>query len=107
MLSGAANLEACKTKARPSVVVCMQKTLNAIHGRSNTLLELANEITFVGPHGQNALPAAFVAPPRAIKDIAAIRDAEMPDPKKIEERRARADAIRPPQTPPGLLARLF
>jgi CHAT domain-containing protein/tetratricopeptide (TPR) repeat protein len=50
---------------------------------------------------------AFVPPPRTIADITAILDSEKPDPKKIDERRARADAKPPIGLPPLQLARFY
>jgi CHAT domain-containing protein len=59
--------------------------------RSNVLIALAAALTF--PSLADAQPQpAFVAPPRTIADITAILDQEKPDPKKIVQLRAEADA---------------
>ena len=39
------------------------------------------------------MPAGFVAPPRTVSDITAILDSEKPDPQKIAQRKAAADAM--------------
>src|SRR5262245_35213166 len=78
-----AEREACRAKARPAVSACMHKALNAAQGRANVPVAMPTEIKALVPESE-MLPAAFVAPPRTIGDIAAILDAEKPDRMKIE-----------------------
>ena len=89
--------EACREQARPKVKACVEKMMAAAHGRSNTAVALPEEK--VDPQLILQAPAAtFVAPPRTISDITAVLDSERPDPAKINELRAKADA----QPPAGL-----
>src|SRR5262245_10878937 len=90
-----ADLEPCKKKAKPAVVECIKKALNAANGRANVPLATPKETSFEVPRGWKPVPAAFVAPPRTISDIAAILDAEKPDATKIEQLKAEADAQPP------------
>ncbi len=86
--------EACREQARPKVKACIEKMMAAAHGRSNTAVALPVEK--VDPNLILMAPAAtFVAPPRTISDITAILDSERPDPAKINELRAKADAPPP------------
>ena len=98
--------EACTAKATPPVKACMVKAMTAAHGRPNIPLPLPTEES--DPQLVLKAPSVgFVAPPRTIRDITAILDAEKPDPKKIEERKARADAKTPANIPPSELARFY
>ena len=49
----------------------------------------------VAPAGAATIQPTFVAPPRTIADITAILDSEKPDPAKIAQRKAEADATPP------------
>jgi CHAT domain-containing protein len=88
---GPANLEACRTKAKPQVRACVMAALNAANGRANVAVAIPTEAAPKTP-GASAPPAGFVAPPRTITDITAILDSEKPDLKTIEELKAEADA---------------
>jgi CHAT domain-containing protein/tetratricopeptide (TPR) repeat protein len=85
-----AQLESCKTQATPQVRACVVKALNAANGRANTAVEIPKEKK--ADIKIDLLNAGFVAPPRSIKDIAAILDAEKPDPGQIGALKAEADA---------------
>src|SRR5262245_52257256 len=101
-----ADLEACKAKARPSVIECIKKALMA-NGRGNVPLAIPKEASPDASPGTKVLPAAFVPPPRTITDITAILDSEKPDPKEIGERKVRADAKPPVGLPASQLARFY
>ena len=95
MKSGGGDLEACRAKASPAVKACVQKAMTAAHGRPNTPVAIPTEKS--DPELALRAPAAgFVAPPRTISDITAILDSEKPDPGRINELKAKADA--PPPT---------
>ena len=55
----------------------------------------------------DALPSAFVAPPRTITDIAAILDSEKPDAAQIAKLHAEADAAVPANAPRAELAQFY
>ncbi len=86
--------EACKAQASPKVKVCMEKAMNAAHGRANVAVAVPVEKK-ADPSEFGALPAGFVAPPRTITDITAILDAEKPDPALLEKLKTAADAAPP------------
>ena len=89
-----AQREACRAQASPQVKACMEKAMNAAHGRANVPVAVPVEKTIDEPV-LDATPASFVAPPRTINDITAILDGEKPDQAKIEALKAAADA-KPP-----------
>ncbi len=88
---GRGDLEACRASASPRVRACIEKALNAAHGRANVPVAVPKDVT-AGTVQAGALPTEFVAPPRTITDITAILDQEKPDPKKIEALKAEANA---------------
>lgn len=94
--------EACKATASPKVQACVKSAMNAANARANVPLAIPSDIkSRMPPVKADAAPltdapAAFVAPPRSIADIAAILDTEKPDAKKIDALKAVADA-----KPPG------
>lgn len=88
---GGADLEACRTQARPQVKACVLAALNAANGRANVAVELPKEVAPKLDPG-TALPKDFIAPPRSISDITAILDGEKPDEKMIAELKSDADA---------------
>jgi len=107
-------MELCKnTAGRPAVIACMagQKgpptpacmAKGQAAGRACYMREQAKIVKSAPaapkeePAAKNAGPVAttFVAPPRTIADITAILDNEKPDPAKIAERKAEADATPP------------
>ena len=101
------DMEQCRAQASPKVKACVIDALNKANGRANVAAPVPKEAEPAPDAGAAAAPAAFVAPPRTIADIAAILDSEKPDPQKIEKIRAAADA----QAPSGLardkLARFY
>src|SRR5690349_24358899 len=77
--------ETCRAQATPKVRECVVAALNAANGRANVPVAAPTE---QGPSQEvaeqaDALPSAFVAPPRTISDITAILDSEKPDSQKI------------------------
>ena len=94
---GGGDREANRAKCRNSPAIyaavksCMMAALNASNGRANVAIAIPNAKKDAAPIG-NALPAGFVAPPRTIADIAAILDAEKPDPAVIAKLKQQADA---------------
>jgi CHAT domain-containing protein len=107
---GEGNIEACRAKAHPKVYACVQAAMNAANGRPNVAVPV--------PIPTEAAPAAaqmspltarptFVRPPRTITDITAILDAEKPDAKEIDQRKAAADANPPGNSSPATLARFY
>ena len=74
-----------------SIVPALAQTaLDAASGRENTFAMPTEDTANVSP--ADALPAAFLPPPRSIADIASVLDNEKPDLKKIDKLKARADA---------------
>jgi CHAT domain-containing protein len=59
------------------------------------------------PTDGSTIQPVFVAPPRTIADITAILDSEKPDPAKIAQRKAAAEAAPPTDAPPGKLAQFY
>ena len=93
MRGGSGNIEACRQLATPQVRSCVISALNAANGRANIPVAAPKETK--SPDAEslaNALPAGLVAPPRTVSDITAILDSEKPDPQKISQRKAAADA---------------
>ena len=92
--------KACMPKAYAPVVACVEKMMNAAHGRANVPVALTEEKPI-----EATLPdegaVVFVAPPRTIKDITAILDEEKPDPVKLAKLQGKADA----QPPSGVTKR--
>jgi hypothetical protein len=84
--------EACRAKAHPMVRACVQKAMNVAHGRPNVALAVPTAKSAEPSATLSELPATFVAPPRTISDITTALEGEQPDPQKLEERRAAADA---------------
>ena len=84
--------EACRAKAHPMVRACVHKAMNVAHGRPNVPLAVPTEKSAEPSSTLSELPAKFVAPPRTITDITSALEGEQPDPQKLEERRAAADA---------------
>jgi CHAT domain-containing protein len=88
------NLAQCRTGASPKVKACVVAALNAANGRANVAIELyknGKPKDDVTPPG-NTLPAGFIAPPRTIADLAAILDAEKPDPATLTKLKTDADS---------------
>jgi CHAT domain-containing protein len=61
----------------------------------------------VAPAGASAVQPVFVAPPRTIADITVILDSEKPDPAKIAQRKAEAEATPPANAAPAQLAQFY
>ena len=89
------NIEQCRAQASPKVKACVIDALNKANGRANVAVPVPKETLDPVANPDSALPAAFVAPPRTIADIAAILDSERPDQQKIDRMRAAAD-VQPP-----------
>ncbi|HZT27497.1 MAG TPA: CHAT domain-containing tetratricopeptide repeat protein [Pseudolabrys sp.] len=109
MHGGNGDREGCREKARPHVRACVIKALNAANGRANVPVAMPVE---KGPSEEiakqaKALPARFVPPPRAITDITGILDSEKPDPAKIAQLKADADAAVPSKASRVDLARFY
>ncbi len=110
MRGGGASLEACRTTAVPKVRACVESALKAANGRANVPVAIPSEPV---PRESREVgsaatpPGAFIAPPRTISDITAILDSEKPDPKLIDELKAKADAQLPTKGSPAELARLY
>lgn len=84
--------DVCRTKATPKVKACIERAMNAAHGRANVAVAVPKDKEEpVAP-----LPADFVPPPRTITDITAVLDAEKPDPTTIQQALAEANATPPP-----------
>jgi CHAT domain-containing protein len=106
---GQGDREGCRAKVKPLVRACVEKALNAVHGRANVPLAVPKE---QGPSDDvakraEALPTSFVAPPRTITDIAAILDSEKPDPAKTSKVKREADAEPPAAASRVALARFY
>jgi hypothetical protein len=86
--------EACRATATPQVRACVEKMMTAAHGRANVPVALSEEKPSETTLPDQGAPV-FVAPPRTIKDIAAIFDEEKPDPVKIAKLQADADGQPP------------
>jgi CHAT domain-containing protein/tetratricopeptide (TPR) repeat protein len=63
--------------------------------------------TEIVPAGTSPVQPVFVAPPRTISDITAVLDSEKPDPAKIAQRKAEADAEPPANAAPSKLAQFY
>jgi len=93
MHGGRGDIEKCRQEAFPKVRDCVIAALNAANGRANIAVEAPKE---QGPSEEiakqaEALPTAFVAPPRTITDITEVLDSEKPDEAKIAQWRADAN----------------
>jgi tetratricopeptide (TPR) repeat protein len=89
-----ADLEACRTRARPQVHACVQKALNAANGRANVPVAIPEEKKDEA-QDLTAVPAAFVAPPRTINDIRILLDSQKPDARRIDQLKAAAEKAPP------------
>ena len=86
-------LEECRQKATPAVRACVikeEQRIAATKAAPAAPKDKEEEAALKGERGMVA--AGFVAPPRTIADITAILDSEKPDPAKIAQRKATADA---------------
>ena len=101
-----ADLESCKAKASPAVKACVEKTMNAAHGRANVPVAIPVAKPLEVPL-QLSVRAAFVPPPRTISDITAILEAEKPDNQQIQKLKVAADAPPPTGGSKGDLAWFF
>ena len=101
-----ADLESCKAKASPAVKACVEKTMNAAHGRANVPVAIPAAKPLEVPL-QLSVRAAFVPPPRTISDITAILEAEKPDNQQIQKLKVAADAPPPTGGSKGDLAWFF
>jgi CHAT domain-containing protein len=104
-----ADLGKCQESASAKVHTCVAAALNAANGRANVPVAVPTE---QGPSKEveeqaEALPTAFVAPPRAITDITAILDSEKPDPEKIAKSKAEASVPPPVKASREELARFY
>jgi CHAT domain-containing protein len=99
---GGGGHEACFAKARAAATPCVRNAMMAARPKS----ELFDAAKVSAPKADeeaagaaalaNKAPVSLVAPPRTISDIAAILDQQKPDPAKIAELTAAADAPVPP-----------
>jgi CHAT domain-containing protein len=101
--------ESCRAKATPSVRDCIKSAMDKANGRANVAIEAPKE---EGPSDDitkqaEEVATVFVAPPRTITDITAIIDSEKPDPERIAELRAAADAPIPTKGTNEKLARAY
>ena len=87
-----ANHAKCRADAAPKVHACVQAALNKANGRANVAITIDTGTTKEVIDLSRALPVGFVPPPRTITDITAILDKEKPDPKRLAEMKAQADA---------------
>ena len=92
MKGGGGNPEACREKAKPKVQACVQAAMEK--SLSRQAAPKADE-TPTEADIAKAAPTSLVAPPRTISDVTAILDQQKPDPSRIEQLRAAADAARP------------
>jgi CHAT domain-containing protein len=129
-------IERCKESARPQVVACVRgKVGSGVSSRESAIAQCRETIGRpivvacvtreeqkqakgapppAAPKDDNKAStnintpeAKFVPPPRTIADIAAILDREKPDPAKIAQRRAAADAAPPNNLAPDKLVQFF
>ena len=99
---GGGGHEACFAKARAAATPCVKNAMMAARPKA----ELFDAAKVSAPKAEEAAagaaafadktPGSLVAPPRTISDIAAILDQQKPDPAKIAELTAVADAPVPP-----------
>src|SRR5438105_12816393 len=92
MKGGGGSLEACREKAKPKVQACVQVAMEK--SLSRQAAPKADE-TPTEADIAKAAPTSLVAPPRTISDVTAILDQQKPDPSRIEQLRAAADASVP------------
>jgi len=98
MRAGGGSLESCRASAGPKVKACVQSAMLASRPKA-TLFDAA-KVSAPKPGDAaadaaalaNKAPASLVAPPRTISDVAAILDQQKPDPARIAELTATADA---------------
>ncbi len=127
-------VEACRQSVRPQVQSCMQGKRGS-GDRETNLAACRGSVTAIvhgcvaretqraaagkpppgAPKGETAempkntspIQAGFVAPPRTIADITAILDKERPDPAKLAELKADADAAPPKAASAADLAQFY
>jgi CHAT domain-containing protein len=110
MRGGGGSLEACRATAVPKVRACVEGALKTANGRANVPVAIPSEpVPRQSSEDGNAAtpPGAFIAPPRTISDITAILESEKPDPKLIDELKAKAEAQLPANGSPAELARFY
>jgi CHAT domain-containing protein len=96
MGGGGGNLGSCRASAGPKVRACVKSAM--IASRPKAALFDADKVLprepvrAADPALTNKAPASLVAPPRTISDVSAILDQQKPDPAKIAEVAATADA---------------
>ena len=100
------NLAACRGAVTAIVRACVaRETQRAAAGKPAPAAPKGE--TDALPKGAGSIQAAFVAPPRTIADITAILDKERPDPAKIAELKADADAAPPKGASASDLAQFY
>ena len=103
-----AAIAACRESVgRPIVMACVRRAEQGQAQGSPPPAAPREETAKALPHDAGLVKPAFVAPPRTIADITAILDGEKPDPAKIAERRANADAMPPTNASPAVLAQFY
>src|SRR5262249_15891658 len=101
-------LEECKKKATPAVRACVikeEQRIAATKAAPTAPKDKEEEAALKGERGMMA--AGFVAPPRTIADITAMRDSEKADPGKIGVRKQGADAEPPKGGSKSALAQFY
>jgi len=92
MRAGGGSVEACREKAKPQVMACVQAAMEKAlpkeaapkAGEAPTAADIAK-----------VAPTSLVAPPRTVSDVTAILDQQKPDPSRTEQLQAAADAAVP------------
>src|SRR4051812_22645501 len=100
MRGGGGSLESCRATATPKVRACVKNAM--IASRPKAALFDAEKVSAPKPGEATGLTpapgskaASLVAPPRTVSDITSILDQQQPDPARIAELAATADASVP------------
>jgi CHAT domain-containing protein len=92
MRAGGGSLEACRERAKPKVIACVQAAMAKALPRPAAP---ASEPAASPQDLAKAAPESLVAPPRTVSDVTAILDQQKPDPARTAQLQAAADAAVP------------
>src|SRR5262249_17665975 len=90
---GGGDIEACREKARPKVQACVQAAMEKSLPKAATGAPAAKaEEAPTGADRARVVPPALVAPPGSTPDVTAILDQQKPDPARVSQLQAAAEA---------------
>ncbi len=104
MRAGGGSPEACRERAKPKVIACVQAAVaRSLPKQAPAKAEEAPTAADIA----RVAPTSLVAPPRTVSDVTAILDQQKPDRARAEQLQAAADAPVPDNLKPLQLAEFY